>query len=396
MKSRQIRILLISLLVVFAISAGASASSASATCYRVVVAGTGHWEKNTCSSGTATKNYVEVETLETAIKVGEWCAKVKAGEPSTYENNTCTTTKTGTGEYTKVYVPECFRVVTAGTGTFAKPSCEGAAGTEYIRVSKLETELKPGEWCAKVRTAKTGKYSNATCTEEKTGATEKEYIKVFVPFWQVCEKTGSEEYETHKCVKKGAGGEWSWTKLAAGNEYPIASKGGEQKLVLNTSPQIIITCTAVKDKGNIKGGSPGTDEVTELEYTGCTINIIGCLVVKTAGAANGTIVVPPPLYTELFEEGTAMRDRVYPATPPTFVVLEIGKKETGGKAEEACGVLAVKDEVKGTAVGRVEGENLKFEGEGTLTVDGFEAKLYGLDEQEITGTDAGWAFRAEA
>jgi len=218
------------------------------------------------------------------------------------------------------------------------------------------------------------------------------------PFWEVCEVGPTTEppakFDNHRCntqVKPLSEREWEWKKLEAGKSYAVKSKGGAQKLILNTSPQIIITCTAVKDKGNIKGGAPGTDEVTELEYTGCTINIVGCAVVKTAGAPNGTIVVPPPLKTELFEEGGVIKDRVSPNAGTLFVTIEIGKKEKNGKAEEKCGVLPVKNEVKGTAVGKVEGENLRFAGEGTLTVSGIESKLEGLDEQEL---ENGWAFRA--
>jgi len=41
---------------------------------------------------------------KTAIAAGVACAKVKAGEPSRFSNNTCTAAKVGTGEFTKVKI----------------------------------------------------------------------------------------------------------------------------------------------------------------------------------------------------------------------------------------------------------------------------------------------------
>ena len=101
----RIRTLIISMLAVFAVSAVASAS-ASAECLKVAVAGTGAYSNNICTVTTGAKEYVEVEKLETELKAGEWCAKVKATEPSTYKNNTCTEPEVSTGKYIKVLVHE--------------------------------------------------------------------------------------------------------------------------------------------------------------------------------------------------------------------------------------------------------------------------------------------------
>jgi hypothetical protein len=136
MSTNRIRVLLASLLAVLAVSAVASAS-ASATCYRVAVAHTGHWENNTCTTVGTTKEYVEVEKLEThLLNPGEWCAKVKAGEPSTFSDNKCTVAHVGTGEFTKVLVPEfsaCGFKKGAGSKYASKAACE--AGT-----------VSSGEW----------------------------------------------------------------------------------------------------------------------------------------------------------------------------------------------------------------------------------------------------------
>jgi hypothetical protein len=73
----------------------------------------------------------------------------------------------------------CYRVDEAKTGTFEDSSCMVANGTkEYIKVSKLETELAPGEWCAKVEAAKTGSFEDSKCAK---GLKEGAFAKVLVP-----------------------------------------------------------------------------------------------------------------------------------------------------------------------------------------------------------------------
>lgn len=326
MSSSQLRVLFVSLLAVFAVSAVASAS-ASATCYKVATAGTGHWENSTCTVAGGTKEYVEIEKLETKLKSGEWCAKVKAGEPSTFSDNKCTAPKVGTGEFTKVLVPE----------------------------------------------------------------------------WEVCEEGGTEKNENHLCAKSSATGKWSWKVLEAGKEYKIASKGLVQKLIV-PGAGIEIECSAVTDEGTIKGGQPGTDEATSIKYTGCVvINPAGCKV-KTSGLVFGNITVSN-VKTELVNLLTGIGDKFSTASG-TFVELELGKKEnaTTHAAEEKCGVLAIKNKVEGQVVGKLGGTNLgekinftKPPQEGSnLEVIGLGAEYVGEIEQALTGTAAGWAFRAVA
>lgn len=102
MSSNRLRLLLVSVMAVFAISAVASASASAATCYKVAPGETGHWLTNACNTTGATKEYVLVEKIETDLGSGVLCAKVIAGEPSAYKNNTCTEKEAGTGKYTKV------------------------------------------------------------------------------------------------------------------------------------------------------------------------------------------------------------------------------------------------------------------------------------------------------
>lgn len=123
MSSNRLKLLLLSVMAVIAISAVASAS-ASAACLKVAVAGTGHWTTNTCTVAGPPNEYVKTTTPITQIKPGEWCAKVEAGEPSTYKNSTCTEAEAGAGKYTKV-IAMCYMVAEPKTGNFeTSAKCE--------------------------------------------------------------------------------------------------------------------------------------------------------------------------------------------------------------------------------------------------------------------------------
>jgi hypothetical protein len=207
MNSNRIRILFVSLMAVFAVSAVASATaSAAPTCYRVAVAGSGAWEKNNCTTLGGTKEYVMIEKLENLFKSGgpgepdEWCAKVKAGEPSRFSNNTCTTAHVGTGEFLKV-----------------------------LRFKRV------WEVCV-----------------EKAGAGTEPPIK----------------YDNEKCNSKTkllAERKWEWVSVTS--KKKVTSKGGEFKLV-NTTAGKEVVCTGVTNTGEV--GPGGESENVVLNYTGCT------------------------------------------------------------------------------------------------------------------------------
>jgi hypothetical protein len=209
--------------------------------------------------------------------------------------------------------------------------------------------------------------------------------------WEAClESSGTHtKYEDSHCKKELSTGKFEW--MAIEEALAVTSSGGEQLLEI-PSAGIKITCSALTSEGEIK--TEGKDFAKKLLYTGCKINIAGCEVVKTAGKANKEIEVVN-LNTELSTltlSGKLLTvDLFVPKEPPTFVVLEIGQKEKEGKAEKACGVLAVKDEVKGSVTGMVEGQKLAFTGEGSLTTDGLASEYKGEDNQVLTN---GKLFRA--
>ena len=96
----RMRMIILSLLAVFAISAIAS-GSASAACYQVATAGTGEFESPLCAGVAGTKEYVKVSKLEKELVYGEWCAKVEVAGAGTFEDNKCTVADK-TNEFIKV------------------------------------------------------------------------------------------------------------------------------------------------------------------------------------------------------------------------------------------------------------------------------------------------------
>lgn len=89
----RIRIIMLSLLAVFAVGAVASGSAlavTSAPCYQVAEVGTGTFSDAHCLAAGGSKEYVKVKALVTKLKEGEWCAQVTTAATGNYEDNACT------------------------------------------------------------------------------------------------------------------------------------------------------------------------------------------------------------------------------------------------------------------------------------------------------------------
>jgi hypothetical protein len=87
------------------------------------------------------------------------------------------------------------------------------------------------------------------------------------PHWFVCEKGGTEKFETNQCAKKSAAGTFSW-KLAGTAHVKV--KTHTTALTLHALG-ITITCE-VKDSGaiwNPAGGGAGEDEITVFTNENC-------------------------------------------------------------------------------------------------------------------------------
>ena len=134
MNPSRIRVLLVSLLAVFALSAIASAS-ASATCYRVAEAKTGRFKtRETCEAGTpviAKGEWINVSKLETKLSGDEWCAKVETIETGTYEDAGRTKAK-AKGEYIKVHVPAFWLCRKGGTEKYTEHLCKESSGWRMV------------------------------------------------------------------------------------------------------------------------------------------------------------------------------------------------------------------------------------------------------------------------
>ena len=141
----RIRIIMLSLLAVFTISAVASGSASASSCVRVAVAHTGGFENNTCGTPVGTTNeFVDASSMGVSIAGDEYCAKVEPGETSTYSDNKCTTPNTGTGEYTKVLLD--WELNGAPVEAGAKVNTTGEGTKQKLRSPLMGLEIE----CAKV------------------------------------------------------------------------------------------------------------------------------------------------------------------------------------------------------------------------------------------------------
>ncbi|MGH2903804.1 MAG: hypothetical protein ACRDK7_09520 [Solirubrobacteraceae bacterium] len=218
--------------------------------------------------------------------------------------------------------------------------------------------------------------------------------------WVVCEEVAGEgtepptKYDEHKCntqVKALKERKWEWKELLAEEHRKVKSHNvGTFTLHATVGGiKVKISCTAVKDTGEIWGGNPGTDE-DSIEFEGCTVTEPtgkGCKV-HGAGLVVGRINVSN-VKTKLEVLGGVLTDTFTPAAPPTFVEIVIEGCEGGAKAlnnpykiEGTSGgvVVAGTGKLKFTATS----SNLKFGGE--------PAKLEGETETEL---ENGSAIKAE-
>jgi hypothetical protein len=157
------------MLAVFAISAVASASASAqvATCYMVVEPGTGTYPSSeACEKGDpgSPKEWVMLlEPVEkTKIGAGEACAKVKPTEPSQYSNSTCTASKVGKGEYTKVKISQdIWQECVEKTGEGKEPPEK--FDTNLCSTKAKELKLRKFEWkeiiAAKAVTSSGGEFT---------------------------------------------------------------------------------------------------------------------------------------------------------------------------------------------------------------------------------------------
>lgn len=291
----RIRLTLLSVLAVYAVSAVASAS-ASATCYKVATAGAGTFSNNICTVVGGAKEYIKVSKLETELKVGEWCAKVETAATGTYEENACMKAKAG-GEFIKVEAkPRVFKdCADTGVGntaggftnagcTIAAPNGGRYARSQLIIGQKIELCLFLGE--------NLGTYSNGNCN---AAAAPKSF-----QWFDAGVKVSVE-----------------------GSKYTLKGELAGVK--------ITIKCEKLKAKEPaITGGAPGQTEAAALDYSECKVEKPeGKCEVNSPGAAAGTINTHS-VEAELVETttGEKIENRFFPKSGTTFVAIEFKNKGT--------------------------------------------------------------------
>jgi hypothetical protein len=340
MSSNRLKVLLVSLLAVFAASAVASASaSASATCFKVVTAGTGNKDSSCVTDMGATANeYITIEKLATQLKaqkspaLGEWCAEVAAGT-GIYKDNLCSSA-VAPKNFIKVFVHE-YEVCQEVPGEGKEPPT---------------------------------KFDDHTCS------------------------TALKEVKLRK---------WEWKFIAVGTNFPVESTGGEFKLTNGVKESV---CTGVTNTGEIRPGgesdevflkftgctngpktceafSPGKDGTKEIEVK----DIDAQLVERLTNGGGG------PVLADEFKEGDS------PANE--FVTIEF--EATGTEACTGFTTIKVKGQVAGecknVTVGGVGQTELNFpnpELQGNnLTAFGGASSLFGKANAFISGADVGWSVR---
>ena len=289
----------------------------------------------------------------------------------------------------------CFKVVTAGTGN-KDSSCvtnTKASKNEYIAVEKLETQVKAqtpaaaSEWCAKVP-AGTGVYEDNKCT--KAGGT-KEYIKVFVPEYEVCQEGGTEKWSEHKCNAGKGTGKWSWLPIPAGKTYAVESTGGAFKLEGGGKSS---DCTAVTNTGEIGPGGESTN--VKLIFTGCTNDPKTCEAFAPAANKGKGIIEVTGLTDQLVErEGKVSDEFKENATTHEFVTIEFAEGANACPNYPATKVKGqVAGECKNITVGGQGETELVFPNpalkENTLEAFGVKATLFGTATVSLVNK---WSYR---
>ena len=371
--SRNIRVLGLCILAVLAVSAVSSASaSAAVTCYRVAVPKTGTFSNEECTEAGGTNEYIKAE-LATRITAREWCAKV-AKPTGKYSNNACTEEKTGATEkeYIKVLLP-CYKVAEKGTGNRDTTCVTNAGPTakEYVDVSKLETQLRSGEWCAKVSEPKTGNYEDNGCTKK---VAEKEYIKVLVPEFTVCSQ-----------VKAGEPSEWEAgckVKKAGGGSAKVVPGPGECVKVVAGEPSAWEAgCTVKKVGGGWIKETPAKLTFTDKEGVSHLYGTAGVVYTCQKDTSKGEITGPT----------TTVGDTV------TFTECTAKEGEKAGCSAKSPGEPAgtIKTKLLRDTLNSVEkpeatsevGESLEPEGkEGFVTL---EAECLSIKKTQVSGSVIG-------
>ena len=219
--------------------------------------------------------------------------------------------------------PGCEKVAEKETGRFrTEAAClEGApvvAKTEWIEVEKLETEIKPGEWCAKVKVAKTGNWEEQQCTETLA---ESEFIKVKIPTFWICREGGTEKYENHLCAKKIETGKWSF--LPVEKFYKFTGTSGVSKLETTIAKlRSIIECKKDKITGEL--GPRGETRKVVITYEECKLFTVS----KYVKTEQTTCEVPNIKTNELTDElidgsGAGPEDKFYPPASGIFAEVVI-------------------------------------------------------------------------
>jgi hypothetical protein len=286
---------------------------------------------------------------------------------------------------------QCYKVSTAKTGRFETwQQCATGGPTvaegQWINVSNLETELKPGEWCAKVEPALTGDFEENKCATAKA---KHEFIKVHVPGFWLCREGGTEKYANHSCNIKTETGKESFLPVETAEVYLTEGRSGVSKIDGTIGGgRVLIECKKGKMTGELESG--GRTKNIFITSEECKLFTVAKYT-KTA-----TTCVVPNLETSRLNDYLVMGKGI---GPEGAIETAVASDAILTVTLEAC-ALEGKYSLTGKqicrlseeTVGLVEHELVCSPSGGALKFEGEPASYYGTALVKLTN---GWTWGAE-
>jgi hypothetical protein len=203
----------------------------------------------------------------------------------------------------------CYKVVTAGTGTFSNAECTTTSGSkEYVEVIEIGMKIGTNEYCAKVKEG-TGVYEDNKCT--KAGG-KKEYIKISIP---------------------------APAFIPKGGKFPVFFTDTSGTTELRPKGHKPIICKKDKSVGEITGSKTVANGV--VTYEECKQGEANCnsVVVAEEGTTGGTgVIITNKLSGELKSEPAATSgvvETLFPTSPEKrFVSIKCATVNVAVKGKE--------------------------------------------------------------
>ncbi|HXB65695.1 MAG TPA: substrate-binding domain-containing protein [Solirubrobacteraceae bacterium] len=266
-KIKLLGLLAICLVAAFATSGAAAGSASAAACLKVLT-GKGHFEKRNNGTGEcegpskAPEAWVKVKEEGGTLVAGKvYCFQVEPGEPSSFGNSTCTTEKSGTGEWVKVEMAcaSSFNIM--------------GQGSSLQKFAQQEIWI-PGSNCAVAYTSSGSGAGRKAFGEEKAGEalnTADTFIGTDEPLSETQMKNGDEAAKGKFSVEnKGGEGQTIVIPVEQAAVAVIVNPPAKCKLEAITNKNLLeIWNGTITEWSQITGKIKGTEGGVAEEAEGC-------------------------------------------------------------------------------------------------------------------------------